>query len=149
MPFKRIFLAIFICDILIAEPETCRALLAPRPSPLVPRPCFPLIPARACGSFHVMAPTPSQANLPEAASSPAAEPSRVAEFENSLDELEQLVQRMEGGDLSLDDSLKTYERGIALYRNCQTALEQAELRVKLLYDPDAPDEAEDFKPDTP
>ena len=40
-------------------------------------------------------------------------------------------------------------RGIALYRNCQTALEQAELRVKLLYDPEAPDEAEDFKPDTP
>ena len=96
-----------------------------------------------------MAPTPSQANSPEAVTSPAAEPSRVAEFEHSLDELEQLVQRMEGGDLSLDDSLKTYERGIALYRNCQTALEQAELRVKLLYDPDAPDEAEDFKPDTP
>jgi exodeoxyribonuclease VII small subunit len=96
-----------------------------------------------------MAPTPSQANLPEAASSPAVEPSRVAEFEHSLDELEQLVQRMEHGDLSLDDSLKTYERGIALYRNCQTALEQAELRVKLLYDPEAPDEAEDFKPDTP
>jgi exodeoxyribonuclease VII small subunit len=96
-----------------------------------------------------MAPTPSQANLSEAASSPAVEPSRVAEFEHSLDELEQLVQRMEHGDLSLDDSLKTYERGIALYRNCQTALEQAELRVKLLYDPETPDEAEDFKPDTP
>jgi len=77
------------------------------------------------------------------------EPSRVAEFEHSLDELEQLVQRMEHGDLSLDDSLKTYERGIALYRNCQTALEQAELRVKLLYDPESSDEAEDFKPDTP
>jgi exodeoxyribonuclease VII small subunit len=96
-----------------------------------------------------MAPTPSQANVPEAATSPTPEPSRVAEFEHSLDELEQLVQRMEHGDLSLDDSLKTYERGIALYRNCQTALEQAELRVKLLYDPESPDEAEDFKPDTP
>jgi len=83
-----------------------------------------------------------------------AEPSRVAEFEHSLDELEQLVQRMEHGDLSLDESLKTYERGIALYRTCQTALEQAELRVKLLHDPAAADEygsddAEDFKPDTP
>jgi len=122
--------------------------LAPA-SPLAPRPCSPLIPARLCGSFHAMAPTPSQANIADASASPAAEPSRVAEFENSLDELEQLVQRMEHGDLSLDDSLKTYERGIALYRNCQTALEQAELRVKLLYDPEAPDEAEDFKPDTP
>lgn len=77
------------------------------------------------------------------------EPGQIAEFESSLDELEQLVQRMEQGDLSLDDSLRTYERGIALYRNCQTALQQAELRVKLLYDPEAPDDAEDFKPDTP
>jgi exodeoxyribonuclease VII small subunit len=94
-----------------------------------------------------MAPIPSQTDISEAETSP--ETSRVAEFEHSLDELEQLVQRMEHGDLSLDDSLKTYERGIALYRNCQTALEQAELRVKLLYDPESPDEAEDFKPDTP
>ena len=79
----------------------------------------------------------------------AQEPSRVAEFEHSLDELEQIVKRMEHGDLSLDDSLKTYERGIALYRNCQSALEQAELRVKLLYDPEAAGESEDFQPDTP
>ncbi len=56
---------------------------------------------------------------------------------------------MEHGDLSLDDSLKTYERGIALYRDCQAALEQAELRVRLLYDPESPEDAEDFKPDTP
>lgn len=127
------------------------AYLLYQPSALSPHPSalLPLIPARPCGSFHAMAPTPSQATLPEAGSSPAVEPSRVAEFEHSLDELEQLVQRMEHGDLSLDDSLKTYERGIALYRNCQTALEQAELRVKLLYDPESPDEAEDFKPDTP
>jgi exodeoxyribonuclease VII small subunit len=90
-------------------------------------------------------------NKPETA---ASETSRVAEFEHSLDELEQLVQRMEHGDLSLDESLKTYERGIALYRTCQSALEQAELRVRLLYDPaaaddDRPEDAEDFKPDTP
>ena len=78
-----------------------------------------------------------------------AETNRIAEFENSLDELEKLVERMEDGELSLDDSLRTYERGIALYRNCQAALEQAELRVKLLYDPESPDEAEDFRPDTP
>ena len=71
-------------------------------------------------------------------------PSAVAEFERSLDELEQLVQRMEKGDLSLDDSLQAYERGIALYRNCQTALEQAELRVRLLSDPEQPDNAEPF-----
>lgn len=74
-------------------------------------------------------------------------PSPVAHFEQSLDELEQLVQKMEKGDLSLDDSLATYERGVALYRQCQGALDQAELRVKLLTDPDQPDRAEAFLPD--
>ena len=79
----------------------------------------------------------SQASTQTPPDQGAAEPSRIAEFEHSLDELEQLVERMEHGELSLDDSLKSFERGIALYRNCQTALEQAELRVKLLYDPEA------------
>jgi exodeoxyribonuclease VII small subunit len=76
--------------------------------------------------------------------SPDTKPSAVGEFENSLDELERLVQRMEQGDLSLDDSLQAYERGIALYRNCQTALEQAELRVRLLADPLDPESSKDF-----
>ena len=75
---------------------------------------------------------------------PESNPSAVAEFERSLDELEQLVQRMEKGDLTLDDSLQAYERGIALYRNCQTALEQAELRVRLLSDPLEPEKSEPF-----
>lgn len=79
----------------------------------------------------------------------AAKTNQIAEFEQSLDELEKLVARMEEGDMSLDDSLKSFERGISLYRNCQTALEQAELRVKLLHDPQAPDRAEDFDPQTP
>jgi exodeoxyribonuclease VII small subunit len=77
-------------------------------------------------------------------SSPESTPSAVADFERSLDELETLVQRMEKGDLSLDDSLQAYERGVALYRNCETALEQAELRVRLLSDPLEPDQAEPF-----
>jgi exodeoxyribonuclease VII small subunit len=79
----------------------------------------------------------------------AAESSQIAEFEKSLDELEQLVSRMEQGELSLDDSLKSFERGIALYRNCQNALEQAELRVKQLIDPAAPENGVPFDPDTP
>jgi exodeoxyribonuclease VII small subunit len=77
-------------------------------------------------------------------SPPDSPPSAVAEFERSLDELEQLVQRMEQGDLTLDDSLQAYERGVALYRNCQSALEQAELRVRLLSDPLEPERAEPF-----
>jgi exodeoxyribonuclease VII small subunit len=79
----------------------------------------------------------------------ATETSRIADFEKSLDELEQLVVRMEQGELSLDDSLQSFERGVALYRNCQGALEQAELRVSLLLDPAAADSARPFDPDTP
>ncbi len=78
-----------------------------------------------------------------------ADSSQIAEFEKSLDELEKLVERMEHGDQSLDDSLKSFERGVALYRNCQGALEQAELRVKLLSDPQSPDDAKDFDIETP
>lgn len=76
---------------------------------------------------------------------PPASP--VADFERSLDELEQLVQKMEKGEQSLDDSLASYERGVALYRQCQTALEQAELRVRLLADPGKPEVSEDFRTD--
>lgn len=71
----------------------------------------------------------------------------VADFEHSLEELEQLVARMEGGALSLDESLASFERGIGLYRHCQQSLQQAELRVRLLQDPDAPDRAEPFEPE--
>jgi exodeoxyribonuclease VII small subunit len=70
--------------------------------------------------------------------------SPVADFEQSLDALEQLVEQMERGDMSLEESLAAYERGVGLYRRCQTALEQAELRVRLLSDPQEPASAEPF-----
>jgi exodeoxyribonuclease VII small subunit len=73
---------------------------------------------------------------------PAASP--VADFEQSLDALEQLVEQMERGEMSLEDSLAAYERGVGLYRKCQSALEQAELRVRLLSDPQEPGSAEPF-----
>jgi exodeoxyribonuclease VII small subunit len=83
-----------------------------------------------------------------AKSTPApVETAPVADFEHSLDELEQLVARMEGGDMSLDESLSAFERGIGLYRHCQQALDQADLRVRLLLDPDNPDTAEPFEPE--
>jgi exodeoxyribonuclease VII small subunit len=85
-----------------------------------------------------------------AAQTPDSPPSPVAQFETSLDELEQLVQKMEKGDLSLDDSLAAYERGVGLYRRCQAALEQAELRVRLLSDPaDPAADGQPFQPDAP
>ena len=53
-------------------------------------------------------------------------------FEKNLRELEQLVEKMEQGDLSLEESVKCFERGIALSRACQQALTEAEQKVQLL-----------------
>ena len=62
-------------------------------------------------------------------------------FEQALAQLEQLVARLEGGELSLEDSLETFERGIALVRLCSARLEAAELRVtRLEHGPDGPTE---------
>lgn len=66
---------------------------------------------------------------------PETPASPVSDFEQSLDALEQLVEKMEHGELSLEESLAAYERGVGLYRRCQSALEHAELRVRLLSDP--------------
>lgn len=54
------------------------------------------------------------------------------DFEQALSELEKLVERMEQGDLSLEQSLKDFERGIELTRACQGALKQAEQKVQIL-----------------
>lgn len=74
----------------------------------------------------------------------AKDKNQIAHFETSLDELEKLVAHLEEGELSLDESLKSFERGVSLFRDCQSALEQAELRVKMLIDPEDPDNAEPF-----
>jgi exodeoxyribonuclease VII small subunit len=54
------------------------------------------------------------------------------DFEAALAELEGLVERMEQGEISLEESLKDFERGIALTRQCQQALKQAEQKVQRL-----------------
>jgi exodeoxyribonuclease VII small subunit len=53
-------------------------------------------------------------------------------FEDSLAELEQLVNRLEQGDITLEESLKSFERGVQLTRTCQTALQNAEQKVQIL-----------------
>lgn len=53
-------------------------------------------------------------------------------FESSLEELEGIVEDMEGGELSLEASLKAFEKGIKLTRECQEALNQAEQKVQIL-----------------
>lgn len=60
-------------------------------------------------------------------------------FEKSLTELEDIVQQLEAGDLSLEEALKRYEQGIALVRQCQVTLEQAEQRIQALQTQIEPD----------
>ncbi|HEB58166.1 MAG TPA: exodeoxyribonuclease VII small subunit [Gammaproteobacteria bacterium] len=54
------------------------------------------------------------------------------DFETALAELEQLVERMEKGELSLEDSLRDFERGVELTRLCQQALKAAEQKIQIL-----------------
>ncbi|MGR9086344.1 MAG: exodeoxyribonuclease VII small subunit [Gammaproteobacteria bacterium] len=53
-------------------------------------------------------------------------------FEESLAELEQLVSQLEQGDITLEESLKFFERGVLLTRTCQQALQDAEQKVQIL-----------------
>lgn len=54
------------------------------------------------------------------------------DFEAALAELEQIVLRLEQGDLPLEESLRQFERGVALTRSCQKALRQAEQKIRVL-----------------
>jgi exodeoxyribonuclease VII small subunit len=58
--------------------------------------------------------------------------SKLPDFEQSLTELEALVAKLEQGDVPLEDALKTFERGVALTRQCQTALRTAQQKVEVL-----------------
>jgi len=66
------------------------------------------------------------------------------DFEQALAELESLVERLERGDLPLDEALKTFERGVELTRQCQTALKAAQQRVEILLKRSGQTEVEPF-----
>ncbi len=53
-------------------------------------------------------------------------------FESSLGELEKIVRKLEDGDLSLEESLKLFEDGVRISRECQERLNQAERRIEIL-----------------
>jgi exodeoxyribonuclease VII small subunit len=62
----------------------------------------------------------------------APNPKPPASFEAALQELESIVQTLEGGGAPLEDSLKAYERGTGLLNFCQTTLGQAEQKIRIL-----------------
>ena len=61
-----------------------------------------------------------------------AQASDTPDFERALRELESLVERLERGDLPLEEALKTFERGVELTRHCQTSLKAAQQKVEIL-----------------
>jgi exodeoxyribonuclease VII small subunit len=61
-----------------------------------------------------------------------AKAEQAPRFEDALKELEEVVARLEKGELSLEDSLRLYERGIGLARHCHAKLEEAEGKIELL-----------------
>ncbi|MNL70694.1 Exodeoxyribonuclease 7 small subunit [compost metagenome] len=71
------------------------------------------------------------------------------DFEKKLNRLEEIVQKMEKGDLALDESLKLFEEGVKLSRECNQRLTEAESKVKLLMNigPDGKPVTQDFTPE--
>ncbi len=59
------------------------------------------------------------------------------DFEKKINRLESIVQKMEKGELSLEDSLKLFEEGVKLSRECHQSLNEAEIKVKQLISMDA------------
>lgn len=70
--------------------------------------------------------------------------SESVNFEATLEELNTLVEKMEAGDMTLEDSLKYFERGIILTRQCQTELKKAEQQVQILIESDKHDHLQPF-----
>ena len=59
----------------------------------------------------------------------------MAKFEDNLTSLETVVERLERGDLSLEDSVKLFEQGVALSAACKVELDAAEGKIQILLDP--------------
>lgn len=69
------------------------------------------------------------------------------DFESKMEALEQLVERLESGELSLDEAMKTFEQGIKLTRECQSALDAAEQKVQILLGQGGDERLEPFSPE--
>ncbi|HSY97293.1 MAG TPA: exodeoxyribonuclease VII small subunit [Steroidobacteraceae bacterium] len=69
------------------------------------------------------------------------------DFETAMRDLEQLVERLEQGDLPLEESLAAFERGVLLTRACQSALKEAEQKVEILLKKAGETAVEDFTAD--
>ncbi|MBL4865829.1 MAG: exodeoxyribonuclease VII small subunit [Pseudomonadales bacterium] len=78
---------------------------------------------------------------------PKKETKKTVHFEKAITELENIVEQMEEGDLSLEASLKTFEAGIKLTRECQNALQKAEQKVQILIEESGEEQLVEFQED--
>ncbi len=69
------------------------------------------------------------------------------DLEKSLASLEEIVEELESGDLSLETAMKKFEEGIKLTRGCQAALKEAEQKVEILLKSAGGESLEEFEPD--
>ncbi|MCK4378186.1 MAG: exodeoxyribonuclease VII small subunit [Deltaproteobacteria bacterium] len=65
-------------------------------------------------------------------------------FETALKKLEEVVEKLESGEVSLDQSLKLFEQGIALVRQCSKRLDEVESKVQVLVSDEQGERLEDF-----
>ena len=73
-----------------------------------------------------------------------AKEDKKIDFESSMKELESIVEKLEDEDINLEDSVKSFEKGINLVKECQKQLHNAELKIKKLLDDGSSIEAEDL-----
>jgi len=125
--------------------------------------CYPKpVAARPCGcdashdltnvyawSYTASAFDPAEAHVYRSLAMPPAKAKSepMPDFETAMRDLEELVARLEQGDLPLEESLAAFERGVMLTRACQSALKEAEQKVEILLKKAGESAVEDFTPD--
>ena len=82
-------------------------------------------------------------------SNKAEKTAQPVDFETAMRDLEEIVERLEQGDLPLEESLAAFERGVTLTRTCQSALKEAEQKVEILLKKAGETAVEKFDPEDP
>ncbi len=75
---------------------------------------------------------------------PRKSSAKLISFEQSMNELEQTIESLERGDLTLEESIERFEHGVKLIKTCQTTLNQAEKKVRILVEKNSSLQLKDF-----
>lgn len=87
--------------------------------------------------------------MPDSKKDPTSkESNHIPDFERKLEALEKIVAEMERGEMSLEESLQAYERGVKLTHECQNALDSAQQRIKVLTEKNGALSEEPFNEDS-